>query len=217
MVFFGKHAPKLFTFVNGLKQTTNKEEAVKAALEGTHAPRRGLDENFAGIADVEDGLMVPAGHSNNAFGEVSSEVVSDAYRPNMLAQAAQLVFEHFLAHVDGDSPRQYTYEEWAWLLKLLGEDEASKDGHRKVGQPLPPGKEISEPVRENDRQVWSWMGQESPLMNLVDDSEPRWVLQRMLDVLQKELKELGDQRVREAKSHSDSCAETKVTDIETPK
>jgi len=216
MVFFGKHAPKLFTLANGLKRNMNKEEALKAAIEGTHAPRRGLDENFADIADVEDGLMVPAGHSNNAFGEVSTDVVSDAYRPNMLAQAAQLVLEHFLSQVDGDSPRQYTYEEWAWLLNLLGEDEGSKDGHRKVGQPLAPGKEISEPVRENDSQVWSWMGQESPLMNLVDESEPRWVLQQLLVVLQKELKKAGDRRINEAKGCSGSCAGTTVDDTETP-
>jgi len=109
-------------------------------------------------------------------------------------QTAQRVLEH----IDEEKPRKYTYEEWTWLLRLLGEDESTKEGHRRIGQPLQDGEEIATPIRRNEGQVWSWVGRESPLMDLQDGSEPRWVLRRLLNVLQEDVKRRGDGAVEQA-------------------
>jgi hypothetical protein len=45
----------------------------------------------------------------------------------MLIEEIERVSQHLKSH----PPRQYTFKEWAWYLKLLGEDEASSETHRK--------------------------------------------------------------------------------------
>ena len=84
----------------------------------------------------------------------------------MLLKAA----DHILTkHLDADPPRKYSFKEWSWLLKLLGEDEADETRHRRVGQALPDDVKVVSPVNTGEKlegEVWSWLGQESPLMSL---------------------------------------------------
>lgn len=108
-----------------------------------------------------------------------------------MIQVCRKVFEH----LDEATPRKYTYEEWTFLLRLLGEDESSENNHRRVGQGLDERAEVASPVLQHRHQVWSWMGQESPLMSLEDDSEPKWILKRLMEVLEKEMRRRGDRHV----------------------
>lgn len=193
-VWLGNHAPKLIKLVTGLHKNASKGEVVKAAVEKVNATVEGPDSassGLEGIADIEKGKVVPAGLSDHTFGDLSLQTADDAYRPFVVITAAQRV----LGHLDEESPRKYTYQEWTFLLKLLGEDESSGDNHRRIGQPLLDGREVASPVLQYQHQVWSWMGQESPLMSLEDDSEPKWVLKRLMEVLEKQLKQRGDHTV----------------------
>ena len=97
-----------------------------------------------------------------------------------------------LKHLDESPPRKYTYEEWAWFLRLMGEDESSDTSHRKA--PIKVKKETGEEPdlrqgqtddREQFRQ-WSWVGNRSPLMG--DAEEAEWVLERLSATLEKELR-----------------------------
>jgi potassium channel subfamily K, other eukaryote len=45
----------------------------------------------------------------------------------MLIEEIERVSQHLKSH----PPRKYTFKEWAWYLKLLGEDEGSSETHRK--------------------------------------------------------------------------------------
>lgn len=100
-------------------------------------------------------------------------------------------------HIGATPPRQYTYAEWTWFLKLLDEDESSWERHRR-----PWGVHQSElaatangegpaSTREKDGRLkpWSWLGQRSPLMTAGD--EPKWVLERLMQALEIELKREG--------------------------
>ena len=87
--------------------------------------------------------------------------------------------------MDATPPRQYSYAEWTWILKLLGEDEASLDKHRSVE-----ATEVAEDAGHPDSRSWSWLGQNSPLMS--GEDEPKWVLHRLMNLLEKELKDEGD-------------------------
>lgn len=150
---------------------------------------------MSGIKGAGIGTMAHVGGSKACPGHCVG--LLDVQALFKTAQAAQNVLQHVLEQMDNDSMRQYTFEEWASMLQLLGEDEASEEGHRRVGMPAPAGTQIAEPYRQHENQVWTWMGQESPLMNLVDNNEPRWILSRLLNVLAEKLRQAADESTQE--------------------
>jgi len=78
-----------------------------------------------------------------------------------------------LSHLKENKPHHYTFEQWAWYLKLLGEDESDPRTHGSVDQ------------QDCDHTVltkWSWIGSQSPLISTNGESE--WILGRLMDRLQ---------------------------------
>lgn len=143
-----------------------KEAAKKVATYHKSADANGNgiveDNGFGDIAEIERQQTVPVDFDMQDLTALQAAVAEQTYKPFMILKAAQ----HVLRHLDADPPRRYTFQEWSWLLKLLGEDEADEKGHRRVGQPLEEGKQVVSPVRTEENHVWSWLGQESPLMSL---------------------------------------------------
>ena len=92
-----------------------------------------------------------------------------------------------LKHLNSSPPRKYTFDEWAWYLKLIGEDEASAETHRKaLRKPKPDGEGLGAAMMDEDKNVqWSWVGNRSPLMGGKEESE--WVLERLTMTLEREL------------------------------
>lgn len=111
--------------------------------------------------------------------------------------------------VNSDPPKKYSYAEWAYYLRLLGEDENDRRFHRR-----PTAKRAAQALKEAEdneknqhagltpsgvvkhgtdldkpRQVtkWSWMGPNSPL--LANDDEPSWLLQKLFIRLEDSLSE----------------------------
>ncbi|KAK4556258.1 hypothetical protein LTR86_006402 [Recurvomyces mirabilis] len=182
-----KIAPKVTFLARKIAQRPTKvQECIREASEDQTTTNVGA---FQDIADSEKGDMGSDDAEKNAFGDMSSGSSNKAYRSYIIARAAQKVMEH----VDERPPRKYTYTEWTWLLKLLGEDEADESGHRRVGLSTGKGIEVGLPPLQGKHQQWSWMGQESPLMDLKDGSEPKWVLKRLLRVLEHNAKKQGDE------------------------
>ena len=110
-------------------------------------------------------------------------------------------FSSVMKHLNENPPRKYTYEEWAWFLTLMGEDEASIDSHRKAPIKIKKPKD-SEPDtqqaqsgdKDNSLKQWSWLGNRSPLMGETEEAE--WVLERLSNTLERELKKQSDARKR---------------------
>ena len=125
------------------------------------------------------------------------------YRPYLLMKEMKNVVQH----LDATPPRKYSYAEWTWFLKLLGEDESNSSRHKNP-QTIH-GAEVAadaahrqEPAPEahdekDQIQSWSWLGRRSPLMTTTD--EPQWVLERLMDALERELKEQGGKTLVEEK------------------
>ena len=99
-------------------------------------------------------------------------------------------------HLREDKPRRYSFEEWAWFLWLLGEDERDAHTHRKA---RPDEKRNHDVAAEQNRRhkdahaqpfKWSWVGSRSPLT--ADQEESEWVLDRLTFRLQKALEEDAD-------------------------
>lgn len=88
-------------------------------------------------------------------------------------------------------PKQYTYQEWNYYLRLLGQDENDASAHRK-----PRAKHTREPHGQPDlgtafdgeHATWSWLGVRSPLMG--NKTEAQWLLQRMSATLEAEMRKM---------------------------
>ena len=100
-------------------------------------------------------------------------------------------------------PRKYSYHEWAWFLRLMGEDESSSKYHRKPlgteGTKMETSPQIQQADPDNDtgdedRRQWSWLGARSPLMGETEEAE--WVLDKLSETLEKQLKKQRDEQRR---------------------
>lgn len=111
-------------------------------------------------------------------------------------------------HLQQSPPREYSYREWAWYLRLIGEDESDASTHRKpVKKPRAvdpkndekapqPTKQrgidgfatddqLQQGQPERDRPKWSWVGHRSPLMDTRAEAE--WILDKLSQKLRLEL------------------------------
>ena len=86
------------------------------------------DLAFDDIANLEHQRTLPLELQTDSLTQLQIEAAEETYRPFVMLKAAQTV----ISHLNNDPPRQYTYKEWSWLLKLLGEDESDPKQHRRV-------------------------------------------------------------------------------------
>lgn len=88
------------------------------------------------------------------------------------------------------TPKEYSYDEWKYFLRLLGHDEHKPELHRRPN-PAPKHSPDGEPQlgRPIDKygviRPWSWMGIRSPLMSPKDEAS--WVLQHLIAKLQRQV------------------------------
>ena len=102
-------------------------------------------------------------------------------------------FRNVMKHQNENPPRKYSYEEWAWFLKLMGQDEASPTSHRtapitvdKSKDEGPDTQQAKIDDKDKSSHAWSWLGNRSPLMGEIEEAE--WVLERLALTLEKSLK-----------------------------
>jgi potassium channel subfamily K len=94
--------------------------------------------------------------------------------------------------VDISPPQKYTYQEWQYYLRLIGQDEDDASQHRKPK--IEPQQDDSDSpdigTADDDGTVaWSWLGIRSPLMG--NQSEPQWLLQRLAAKLEEEMRNMS--------------------------
>lgn len=102
--------------------------------------------------------------------------------------------------VDASPPKQYTYNEWAYYLRLIGQDESDAARHRK---PKIQGHKHDKPDLGTadggeEGHAWSWLGIRSPLMG--NKNEAQWLLHRMSTTLELEMRKM---RSPDAKKRKD--------------
>lgn len=101
-------------------------------------------------------------------------------------------------HIRTQPPRKYSFAEWDWYLKLIGEDERSAQRHQKA---VPPDRkkklgrggdgEETPDKEDQDELQWSWVGSRSPLMGSQEEAE--WILEELEKRLSKELRLVRDE------------------------
>ncbi|KAL6412397.1 hypothetical protein AUP68_03600 [Ilyonectria robusta] len=86
-------------------------------------------------------------------------------------------------HLKESKPHRYTFDQWAWYLKLIGEDERNAETHCKA---KPKEKRPDPNIENSDNELtWSWVGNRNPLMGSQEESE--WILDRLMDRLRMSL------------------------------
>ncbi|KAH6957606.1 hypothetical protein BKA56DRAFT_602155 [Ilyonectria sp. MPI-CAGE-AT-0026] len=86
-------------------------------------------------------------------------------------------------HLKESKPHRYTFDQWAWYLKLMGEDEHNAQTHCKA---KPKGKRRHPNHGDLDKEpTWSWVGPRSPLVGSQEESE--WIFNRLTDRLRESL------------------------------
>lgn len=99
-------------------------------------------------------------------------------------------------HLKSRPPRKYDFHEWAWYLRLIGEDESSADTHKKaVPKSKKKGKDQEQKADggegdEPEKLQWSWVGSRSPLMGSQEEAE--WILEKLEQKLAGELRAARD-------------------------
>ncbi|KAI9733421.1 MAG: Potassium channel [Cirrosporium novae-zelandiae] len=118
-----------------------------------------------------------------------------------------------MGHLNSSPPKQYTYDEWAWFLKLSGEDENSPRSHRtapikvherdenilgtETGYSRREEDGIRDKGKEHRMHKWSWLENRSPLMG--EKLEAEWVLERLSDTLERALRKQRDRYTEQGK------------------
>ena len=143
--------------------------------------------------------------ANNVADDVASEIDEEATELGDKGHLGSTIHEyHYLLarefkmvmkHLNESPPRRYSFKEWAWFLKLMGEDEDSPNTHRKpTSKPEhdPDGGTDLQQAKPQDDELdegagWSWLGERSPLMGEMAEAE--WVLERLAGKLEMCLKE----------------------------
>lgn len=126
-------------------------------------------------------------------------------------------------HLHQTPPREYTYKEWAWFLKLIGEDEDSAETHRAPPLTIEQKAGMNEELRQersHDKESgdgkkdgmkeWSWLGNRSPLMG--DKEEAEWVLERLSQTLELRLKQQREHNDERGKKGEDDTKKQRSSD-----
>lgn len=181
---------KVFREGTDFKDSSNGQRGDKKEVDAEQAPpRNGVRSAFTTDAEaegVEEEELAEAGEARLRGDRLGEDIHEYHY---LLVQEVRNVMKH----INESPPRKYTYEEWAWFLKLMGEDEANPESHRrapvKVKNALNKDSDSGNgTANEKDSPVkeWSWLGNRSPLMG--DTEEAEWVLERLSATLESELK-----------------------------
>ncbi|KAF2642892.1 voltage-gated potassium channel [Massarina eburnea CBS 473.64] len=93
--------------------------------------------------------------------------------------------------INASPPRQYTYQEWNYYLRLIGQDEGDTSAHRKpkIHQDRKANSNTDlGTANDGEEQTWSWLGIRSPLMGSQDEAV--WLLQSLSATLEREMQKL---------------------------
>jgi potassium channel subfamily K len=165
-----------------------KEKALDHKDTPGASERRGLDRAAEGIEEEELGQANESGKHGDYL-----ERDIHFYHFVLAKEVRQM-----LSDMQISPPRQYTYEEWVYYLRLLGQDEEDASGHRRPEDQHQHSKGDTPDIGtadDGDGINWSWLGIRSPLMGNTNESE--WLLQRLATKLEAEMRKLSSPNVEE--------------------
>ncbi|CAG9951038.1 unnamed protein product [Clonostachys rosea f. rosea IK726] len=122
----------------------------------------------------------PPDHKHARFRNAHDELPTGTNFHFLLISEIQVI----ASHLKESTPHRYTFEEWAWYLRLLGEDERKPGTHCKATLPIKKCESQGEGL-DQQKLVWSWVGDRNPLLSLQIESE--WIFDRLTERLRESL------------------------------
>jgi potassium channel subfamily K len=114
-------------------------------------------------------------------------------------------------YVNSTPPKQFDYDEWAYYLRLLGEDESTVERHLTTNEDgsaaRPDGGQKDDQESGQSKRRWSWLGHRSPLLG--DKEEAEWLLDALAYKLETELRKLSDEYRRNQQQSEKQKSEEK--------
>ena len=202
-LWLGGNLPETFKALRRLKGTAQKKKKRDGAFQKTKPPGF-MSDGAVGDGEYDDEAHAKAVQGMTEDQETQGRSNAAAAGESYWLYLVMKQMKQVVQDLDTTPPRKYTYAEWSWIMKLINEDEADAQGHRRHWHPE---HLVAAPLREHELQVWSWMGQESPLMTTQD--EPKWVLQKLIAIVEREVKKKGDYEM-EKKGEGPANEEEKV-------
>jgi potassium channel subfamily K len=140
-------------------------------------------------------------------GELEKTELSDVERARRSGNRVDkdiALYHYLLVHeikkvmkdVGQEPPKKYSFNDWQWFLRLLGEQEDDEKFHRK-----PPVEATEEDLQKSvglGQVKWSWLGARSPLLGEMD--EPDWVLDHLVQKLEQLL--MAERHRKDKKSNA---------------
>lgn len=200
VLWMGENLPEDTPGLGDLKEASaNKKKGEDGEFKSAK-PKGFMEDSPQGdeeLGNDAEGQAVQGLSGNlHADGDSGKQDQAEDYR----AYLPMTTIKNVVNHLDASPPRKYEFAEWVYFLKLLGEDEEKGTEHTdpsnvqddqttNVEEPTP-----NEGNKEKDGKNtnWSWLAKKNPLMSA--DSEPKYVLGKLMDELEKELKQLGNER-----------------------
>jgi potassium channel subfamily K len=124
----------------------------------------------------------------------AAEAEGDTRRRDLYLYHYVLVRELKLVMMDMrlDTPKEYSYRDWAWFLRLIEQNEDDPDLHSDPLRDLhttTSRKEFGKADSGERKLQWSWLGVRSPLM--APHSEAEWIAERLSMRLEESMKRMG--------------------------
>jgi potassium channel subfamily K len=175
-------------------------------IDAEQAPSHPADAQARGTdflaEEVQDEELKEAGEAKRRGDKLGENIHEYHY---LLVQE----FRNVMKHINESPPRKYTYDEWEWFLKLIGEDESNSTFHRQAPVNVKSDHNKKPDIQhltngDNDQvRQWSWIGSRSPLMGETEEAE--WVLERLSITLENELKKQIEARRKDGGKDPDSA------------
>jgi potassium channel subfamily K len=178
----------------GMKRVKTGKMLKEKDLDHKGAPgaseQRGLDRVAEHIEEEELGQAEEAGEHGDYL-----ERDIHFYHFILAKEIRQM-----MSDINASPPRQYTYDEWTYYLRLIGQDENDASGHRKPEDQHQHNKGDAPDIGtadDGDTVSWSWLGIRSPLMG--NTNEPEWLLQRLAATLEAEMRKMSSPDAKKRK------------------
>ena len=167
---------------------TSEGSISKNEITASDRQRLASTSEIAGQAECQ-------GASTAQNGNIPGDIPMD--RPQLCVALIEEIRRAAL-ELEMNQPRKYTFQEWAWYVKLIGHD-GSRTTHAEGEQSLSHSQSCDACDRHEEadgrsnlqhKLQWSWLGAKSPLMG--SQGETKWILDNLIQKLSYELKEAAE-------------------------
>jgi len=159
------------------------QEEARGGAGPSRASEQSLEDRLA--AHIEEEELILAEEADEHGDLVERDI--HFYHFVLAKEVRQLMKD-----VNASPAREYSYNEWQYFLRLIGQDESDPSLHQEPRvKPLSDNNDSPDigTAAADDTTRWSWLGIRSPLMG--NQSESEWLLQRLAAALEAEMRKMS--------------------------